>query len=102
MGPLLFNISLSGDLLLIVKDADSASYDDDDILHDSCSFIEEIILSLQSSSKNLFQWLLGDQIKGNTEQCHFIMITNEHVDFQLGNSLIVRSSSEKMLRVTIE
>ena len=56
LGPLLFNIFLS-DLFLIVKDVNIASYADDNTLYDSCDTIEEVILSLQSSSKNLFQWL---------------------------------------------
>ena len=43
LGPLLFNI--------FVRDAD------DNTLYDSCDTTEEVILSLQGSSKNLFQWL---------------------------------------------
>ena len=55
LGPLLFNIFLS-DLFLIVKDVNIASYADDNTLYDSCDTIEEVILSLQNSSKKLFQW----------------------------------------------
>ena len=55
LGPLLFNIFLS-DLFLIAKDVNIASYADDNTLYDSCDTIEEVILSLQNSSKKLFQW----------------------------------------------
>ena len=66
--PLLFNIFLS-DLFLIVKDVNIASYADDNTLYDSYDTIEEVILSLQSASKKLFQLLSNNQIKGNPEKC---------------------------------
>ena len=44
-------------MFLIVKDVNTTSYADDNTLYDSCDTIEEVILSLQSSSKKLFQWL---------------------------------------------
>ena len=90
MGPLLFNIFLS-DLFLIVKDVNIASYADDNTLYDSCDTIEEVISSLQSSFKKLFQWLSDNQMKGNTEKYHLIMNTDQSVNFQLGDSLIERS-----------
>ena len=86
LGPLLFDKFLSN-LFLIVKDVNIASYADDNTLYDSCNTIEEVILSLQISSKKLSQWLSDNQMKGNTEKCHLIMSTNEPVDFQLGSSL---------------
>ena len=101
LGPLLFNIFLS-DLFLIVKDVNIASYADDNTLYDSCDTIEEVISSLQSSSKKLFQWLSDNQMKGNTEKCHLIMSTDQSVNFQLGGSLIERSDCEKMLGVKID
>ena len=80
--PPLFNIFLS-DLFLIVKNVDIASYADDNALYDSCDTMEEVILSLQSSSKKLFQWLSDNQMKDNTEKCHLIMSTDQSVNFQL-------------------
>ena len=99
--PLLFNIFLS-DLFLIVKDISIASYADDNTLCGSCDTLEEVILSLQSSSKKLFQWLLDNQIKGNTQKCHLTMNTDQSVNFQLGGSLLERSDCEKMLGVKID
>ena len=86
LGPLLFDKFLSN-LFLIVKDVNIASYADDNTLYDSCNTIEEVILSLQISSKKLSQWLSDNQMKDNTEKCHLIMSTNEPVDFQLCSSL---------------
>ena len=96
--PLLFNIFLS-DLFLIVKDIRIASYADDNTLYDSCDTLEEVILSLQSSSKKLFQWLSDNQIKGNTEKCHLTMNTDQSVNFQLVGSLLERSDCENILGV---
>ena len=101
LGPLLFNLFLS-DLFLIVKDVNIASHADDNTLYDSCDTIEEVILSLKSSSKKLFQWLSDNQMKGNTETCHLLMSTDQSVNFQLGGSLIERSDREKMLGVKID
>ena len=100
LGPLLFNIFLS-DMFLIVKDVNIASYADDNTFYDSCDTIEEVISSLQSSSKKPFQWL-GNQMKGNTENCHLIMSTDQSVNIQLGGSLIERKECEKMLGVKID
>ena len=58
LGPILFNIFLS-DLFLIAKDVTIKSYADDNTLYDSCDTIEEVILSLQSSSKKLFLMVIG-------------------------------------------
>ena len=71
-------------------------------LYDSCDTIEEVILSLQSSSKKLFQWLSDNQMKSNTEKSHFIMSTDESVKLQRCGSIVERSDCEKMLGVKID
>ena len=101
LGPLLFNVFLSH-LSLIVKDVNIASYADDNTIYDSCNTIEEVVLSLQSSSKKLFQWLSDNQIKGSTKNYHLIMNTDQYVTFQLGDSFIKRSDYEKMLGVKVD
>ena len=100
LGPLLFNIFLS-DLFLVVKDVNIA-YADDNTPYDSCYTVEEVILSLQSSLKKLFQCLSDNQMKGNTEKCHLIMSTDQSVNFQPGGSLIERSDYEKISGVKID
>ena len=75
---------------------------DDNTLYDSCNTKEEVISSLQSSSKKLFKWLSDNQMKGNTENCHLIMSTDQSVNFQFGDSLIERNDCEKMLGVKID
>ena len=53
--PIFFNIFLSN-LLLIIDETEFASYADDNTLYDAGNTIEDVILSLQESSKNLFKW----------------------------------------------
>ena len=76
LGSLLFQyiFKYSVHLLLIVKDVNIASHANG-ILYDWCDNIEEIIWSLQSSSKKFFQWLSDNQIKSIIEKCHLIMST---------------------------
>ena len=95
-------IYILGNLFLIVKDVNIASYVDGNTLYDSCDTIEEVILSLQSSSEKIFQWLLDNQIESNTKKSSLIMSTYQSVNFQLAGSLIKRSDCEKMLGLKID
>ena len=53
LGPILFIIFLS-DLFLVVQNVDFASYADDKTIYDAGDDIDEVIFSLQESSKKLF------------------------------------------------
>ena len=57
LGPILFNIFLS-DLFLVVQNVDFASYADDNTIYDAGDNIDEVIFSLQESSKNTFDSLI--------------------------------------------
>ena len=59
LGPI-FNIFLS-DLLLIIDEIEFASYADNITLYDAGNTIEDVILSLHESSKNIFKWILGNE-----------------------------------------
>lgn len=50
----------------------------------------------------IFKWLSDNQKKGNIENCHLTMRTNESVNIQLGSSHIVRSNCETLLGVKID
>ena len=52
LGPILFNIFLS-DLFLVVQNVDFASYADDNTIYDAGDNIDEVMFSLQESSKKL-------------------------------------------------
>ena len=71
LGPLLFNIFLC-DLFLIMENIDIVSYADDNTLHATGSSIEEVIQKLENAVKMRFQWFRDNQMKANTDKCHFL------------------------------
>ena len=101
LGPILFNIFLS-DLFLVVQNVDFASYADDNTIYSSAENIDEVIFTLQESSKKLFKWFTDNQMKSNNDKCHLIVSTNEPVEVQIGECSIKNSSKEKLLGVTID
>ena len=100
LGPILFNIFLS-DLFLVISDTDFSSYADDNTIYDSGNSTGEVISSLQESIEKLFQWFSHNQIKVNTDKCHLIVSTDEHIEIR-GESLIKNSTCEKLLGVKID
>ena len=101
LGPILFNIFLS-DLFLVVQNVDFASYADDNTIYDAGDNIDEVIFSLQESSKKLFKWFANNQMKANEGKCHLIVSTNELTEIQIGDFRIKNSASEKLLGITID
>ena len=87
LGPILFNIFLS-DLFLVVQNVDFASYADDNTIYDAGDNIDEVIFSLQESSKKLFKWFADNQMKANEDKCHLIVSTNELTEIQIGDFTI--------------
>ena len=101
LGPILFNIFLS-DLFLVVQNVDFASYADDNTIYDAGDNIDEVIFSLQESSKKLFKWFADNQMKANEDKCHLIVNTNELTEIKIGDFTIKNSASEKLLGVNID
>ena len=101
LGPILFNIFLS-DLFLVVQNVDFASYADDSTIYNSSENIDDVILSLQESSKQLFKWFSDNKMKSNSDKCHLIVSTNDTTEIQIGDFVIKSSSTEKLLGVNID
>ena len=60
LGPILFNIFLSG-LFLIVNDVDIANYADDNTIYKEHENIDDLTTSLQDAAAKLFKWLFSDK-----------------------------------------
>ena len=103
LGPIFLNIFLS-DLFLVVQNVDFASYAGDNTIYDAgdSGSIDEVIFSLQKSSKKLFKWFADNQMKTNKEKCHLIVSTNELTEIQIGDFSIKNSANEKLLGVNID
>ena len=84
-----------------MQNVDFASYADDNTIYDAVENIDEIIFSLQQSSKKLFKWFADNQMKTNEDKCHLIVSTNELTEIQRGDFTIKDSASEKFLGVNI-
>ena len=101
IGPILLNNFLS-DLFLVVQNVDFAKYADDSTIYDAGDNIDEVIFSLQESSKKLFKWFADNQMKANEDKCHLIVSTNELTEIQIGDFTIKNSANEKLLGVNID
>ena len=60
-----------------MQNVDFASYADDNKIYDARDKIDEVIFSLQESTKKLFKWFADNQMKTNEDKCHSIVSTNE-------------------------
>ena len=58
---------------------------DDNAIYDGADNIDEVIFSLQDSSKKLFKWFADNQIKTNEDKFHLIVSTNELTEIQIGD-----------------
>ena len=95
LGPILFNI-FHIDLFLFVQNVDFKSYADDNTIYNAGDNIDEVIFSLQESSKKLFKWFVDNQMKINDKKCQLNVSTNELTKIQIGDFLIKISDSEKL------
>ena len=83
VGPILFNIFLS-DLFLVVQNVDFSGYADDDTIYDAGANIDEVLFSLQESSKKHFKWFADNQMKTNEDKCHLTVSTDKLTQIQIG------------------
>ena len=58
---------------------------DDNAIYDGADNIDEVIFSLQDSSKKLFKWFADNQIKTNEDKFHLTVSTNELTEIQIGD-----------------
>ena len=85
-----------------MQNVDFKSYADDNTIYNAGDNIDEIIFSLQESSKKLFKWFVDNQMKTNDDKCQLNVSTNELTKIQIGDFSIKISDSEKLLSVNID
>ena len=101
LGPILFSIFIS-DIFLLVKDVNFASYADYNTIYQSGKTLDDVMNGLQVSAKKLLKWFSDNQMKGSADKCNLIMSTENAPELQIGDSLIKKSSREKLLGVIID
>ena len=77
-------------MFLVVQDIDFAVYADDNSIFPADESIDDLILSLQESSKSFLRWFLDDQLKSNRGKCHLIVSTDDVAKIQIGDSVITK------------
>ena len=88
-----YNIFLA-DLFFIIKDIDIASYAENNI--------ENVIASLEQTSKDLFNWFKNNRLKSNADKCHVLVSTNKSIGVNIGNYTIDNSECQRLLGVKID
>ena len=68
-----------------MQNVDFASYVDNNTIYDAGDNIDEVIFSLQESSKKLFKWLADNRMKADEDKCLLIVSTNELTEIQIGD-----------------
>ena len=101
LGPILFNIFLA-ELFFVLKDADIASFTNDNTLYTSVKKTGELIESLEKCSNTLFQWFKGKFFKGNCDKCHLMVSTDQKANVNMDKFNIESSDCEKLLGFKID
>ena len=101
LGPIFFKHVFSG-LLIVVQNVDFASYADDNTIYDAGDSIDEVIFSLQESSKHFFKRLADNQMKSSEDKSLLIISTSVLTEIQLGDFQIKNSVSENVLGVNTD
>ena len=96
----LFNIFLA-DLFYIHSDIDTANVADNNkpfLLKN----VEDVIEPLERDSVSLFRWFENSLLKGDTDNCHFLVSTSQEVSLNVNNFKIKNSECEKLLGVKFD
>ena len=101
LGPLLFIISLE-DLLFTVNNTETANYADLSKPYIVSHNVDDLIASLEKSSKDLLRWFDDNLMKSNPHKCHSLVSSCEKIKIEIGNFKIENSTCEQLLGVHID
>ena len=100
LGPIQINVFLS-DLLLIIGDIDFASHTNNITIYQTGRTIDEIVLSLQDSPKEVFQRFFDYKMKGNVDTYDFRLRKISKIQLETGDSSVKNSISKRLLGVNL-
>ena len=98
LGLLLFNIFLA-DLFFTLNNIEIANYADDTTPYSVSDDIDDLISSLEKSSKDLLKWFDDNLMKSNPDKCHLLVNSREKIKVKIGDFEIENSTCEKLLGV---
>ena len=85
-----------------MNETDFSSYADDNTPYVVDNNIQDVIIKFQNASLTLFQWFYDNQVKANTEKCHFICSTDDKVNIIVENQKICNSPCKRFLGVRFD
>ena len=98
LGPFLFKIFLT-DLCFTLNNIEIANYADDTTPYAVSGNMDDLILSLEKSSKDLLQWFDDNLMKSDPDKCHLLLSSCEKIKMEIGDFEIENSTCEKILGV---
>ena len=90
------------DLFYECEDSNVASYADDTTPYSCATDIPSVALELQASATKLFLWFKNNHLKANPGKSHILLSSKKPEIVSVDWSLLVASSYEKLLGVTID
>ena len=84
LGPLLFNVFLA-DLFFTLNNIEIVNYADDTTLYTVFDNIDDLISSLEKSSKDLLKWFHDNLMKSNPDKCHLLVSSCEKTKMEIGD-----------------
>ena len=82
LGLLLFNIFLA-DLFFTLNNIEIANYADDTTPYSVSDDIDDLISSLEKSSKDLLKWFDDNLMKSNPDKCHLLVNSREKIKVKI-------------------
>ena len=98
LGSLLINIFLA-DLFFTLNNTEIGNYVDDTTPYAVSDNIDDLISSLERSSKDLLKWFDDNLMKSNPDKCHLLVISCEKIKIEIGDFETENSKCEKLLGV---
>ena len=96
LGPLLINIFLA-DLFFTLNNTEIANYVDDTTPYAVSDNVDDLISSLERSSKGLLKWFDGNLMKSNPDKCRLLVSSCEKIKIEIGDFETENSKCEKLL-----
>ena len=64
--------------------------------------INEVIVALEDTYKQLFQWFKDSHMKANPDKWHLICSTDDHISLSIESEVIKNSNCRKLLGIKID
>ena len=100
--PILFNVTLIDLLLPEHYKSDFSNYADDTAPYNCSSTFLEIILVVEITLCNLFNWFCHNNFKANASKCYLLLSPFNAKCIKIKSSVLEGISSEKCLGITID